>query len=78
MHDPIKSLVECGVGDDVETVIVDGVVRMSNRAIPGVDFADLSARAQTAGERIWSGWQHWDPHGRTAQEMSPFSYQLRG
>ena len=66
------------VGDDVETVIVNGVVRMSNRAIPGVDFADLSVRAQTAGERIWSGWQHWDPHGRTAEEMSPFSYPLRG
>ena len=78
VHDPIKSLVECGVGDDVETVIVNGVVRMSNRAIPGVDFADLSVRAQTAGERIWSGWQHWDPHGRTAEEMSPFSYPLRG
>ena len=28
VRDPIKSLVECGIGDDVDTVIVDGVVRV--------------------------------------------------
>lgn len=28
IRDPIKALVECGIGDDVVTVIVDGVVRM--------------------------------------------------
>jgi 5-methylthioadenosine/S-adenosylhomocysteine deaminase len=76
VHDPIKSLVECGIGDDVDTVIVDGVVRMAGGRIPGVDFADLRARAQAAGERIWNGWQHWDTLGRTAREMSPLSFPL--
>ena len=62
MRDPIKSLVDCGIGDDVDTVIVDGVVRMENGRIPGIDFAELRAQAQAAGERVWSGWQNWDPH----------------
>src|SRR5262249_51830892 len=41
VRDPIKSLVECGIGDDVETVIVDGITRMEGRTIPGVDLAAL-------------------------------------
>jgi cytosine/adenosine deaminase-related metal-dependent hydrolase len=74
VRDPIKSLIDCGIGNDVETVIVDGVVRMENGRIPGVDFAELRAQAQAAGERVWSGWQNWDPLGRTADEMSPLSF----
>jgi 5-methylthioadenosine/S-adenosylhomocysteine deaminase len=74
VRDPIKSLVDCGIGDDVDTVIVDGVVRLENGRIPGIDFAELRAQAQAAGERVWSNWQNWDPHGRTADEMSPFSF----
>jgi cytosine/adenosine deaminase-related metal-dependent hydrolase len=74
VRDPIKSLIDCGIGDDVETVIVDGKVCMENGRIPGIDFAELRARAQAAGERVWSGWANWDPLGRTADEMSPFSF----
>jgi 5-methylthioadenosine/S-adenosylhomocysteine deaminase len=74
VRDPIKSLVECGIGDDVDTVIVDGVIRVEGGRIPGVDFAALRTQAQAAGERIWSGWATWDPLGRTADEMAPFSF----
>ena len=76
VRDPIKSLVDCGIGNDVETVIVDGVVRMQDGRIPGVDFAVLRAEAQLAGERIWAGWSAWDPHGRSAEQMSPLSFPL--
>jgi 5-methylthioadenosine/S-adenosylhomocysteine deaminase len=76
VRDPIKSLVECGIGDDVETVIVDGIVRMEGRRLPGVDFADLRARAQTAGEGVWSHLQEWDPLRRNAEQMSPWSFPL--
>jgi cytosine/adenosine deaminase-related metal-dependent hydrolase len=76
VRDPIKSLVECGIGDDVETVIVDGAIRMERRRIPGVDFADLRARAQEAGHAVWARLSEWDPLGRTADEMSPWSYPL--
>jgi 5-methylthioadenosine/S-adenosylhomocysteine deaminase len=55
-------------------VIVDGVVRMEGGRIPGIDFAKLRAQAQAAAERVWGGWQNWDPLGRTAEEMSPFSF----
>jgi cytosine/adenosine deaminase-related metal-dependent hydrolase len=76
VRDPIKSLVECGIGDDVETVIVDGVVRMDKRRIPGVDLAGLRAQAQAAGEDVWARLQEWDPLGRTAEQMSPWSFPL--
>jgi 5-methylthioadenosine/S-adenosylhomocysteine deaminase len=74
IRDPIKSLVDCGIGDDVDTVIVDGVVRMEGGRIPGVDFAALRRQAQAAGERIWDSWANWDSLGRSADEMSPFSF----
>ena len=76
VRDPIKSLVDCGIGNDVDTVIVDGVVRMEGGRIPGVDFRALREQAQAAGERVWAGWQNWDPQGRTAEQMSPMSFSM--
>jgi cytosine/adenosine deaminase-related metal-dependent hydrolase len=76
VRDPIKSLVECGVADDVDTVIVDGVVRMERGQIPGVDVPALCAKAQAVAEDIWSTVQEWDPLSRTAEEMSPWSFPL--
>ena len=76
VRDPIKALVECGIGDDVVTVIVDGVVRMRDRVIPGVDLAALRHQAQEAGETVWRRVQEWDPLGRTAEEISPWSFPL--
>ena len=73
VRDPIKSRVECGIGDDVDTVIVDGIVRVEGGRIMGLDFAALSARAQAAGERIWAGWADWDPLRRSADEMCPYA-----
>lgn len=74
VRDPVKSLVECGVGDDVDTVIVDGVVRMENGIIPGLDFAELNQRAQLAGEAVWDSLPQWDPLGRTAEQACPWCY----
>ena len=76
VRDPIKALVECGIGDDVVTVVVDGVVRMRDRVIPGVDLAALRAQAQDAGEAVWRRVQEWDPLGRTAEQISPWSFPL--
>lgn len=74
--DPIKSLVDCGVGDDVETVIVNGEICMENGKIPGLDLAKLRDDTQHAGDHIWSSVQEWDPCGRTAEEVSPWSFPL--
>ncbi|MBI2225421.1 MAG: amidohydrolase family protein [Betaproteobacteria bacterium] len=76
VRDPVKSIVECGVGDDVDTVIVDGVVRMEGGVIPGVDFAALRSEAQQAGETVWNTVAEWDPLGRTAEQASPWSFPL--
>ncbi len=76
IRDPIKSLVECGIADDVDTVIVDGVTRMSGGKIPGIDLDRVRADAQEAGEFIWSRWQDWDPDSRTAEQMSSMSFKV--
>jgi cytosine/adenosine deaminase-related metal-dependent hydrolase len=76
VRDPVKSLVECGVGDDVDTVIVDGQVVMQGGKIPGVDFAALRAEAQVAGEKVWESLPEWDPLGRTAESACPWCYPM--
>jgi 5-methylthioadenosine/S-adenosylhomocysteine deaminase len=76
VRDPIHSLVECGIGDDVKTVIAGGKVCMRDRVIAGIDDAGLLAAAQRLGERTWSNWQSWDTLGRSAEEMCPMSYAM--
>jgi cytosine/adenosine deaminase-related metal-dependent hydrolase len=77
VRDPIKSLVECGMGDDVTTVIIDGEIVMQDRMIRGADVDSLRSRAQISAEAGWQGIQNWDPLGRTAAEMSPLSFPLQ-
>lgn len=74
VRDPIKTIVECGVGDDVDTVIVAGEIRMEKGRIAGVDLDALRNRAQEAGERIWANWHTSDPLGRTHEEACPWSF----
>lgn len=76
VRDPIKSIVECGVGDDVDTVIVDGRICMEGGVIPGVDFAALRNEAQQAGQAVWDSVEEWDPLGRSAEEACPWSFPL--
>ena len=75
-RDPIKSLVECGIGDDVDTVIVDGVIRMQGGAIPELDIAALRDAAQMTGERVWDSVEEWDPLDRNAEQACPWSFPL--
>jgi cytosine/adenosine deaminase-related metal-dependent hydrolase len=74
VRDPIKTLVECGVGDDVDTAIVAGEIRMQKGCIAGLDIDALRQRAQEAGERVWENWHRSDPLGRTHDEMCPQSF----
>jgi 5-methylthioadenosine/S-adenosylhomocysteine deaminase len=77
VRDPIRALVECGIGEDVETVIVDGVIRVENRRVLGVDLPELQAQTQQDAESQWAGVVNWDPLGRSADERSPYAYPLR-
>jgi len=72
--DPIKSLIECGIGDDVSTVIVDGVVRMQESVIKSVDIGTLRDQVQREAEANWANWSDTDTFGRTAEELSPSSF----
>jgi 5-methylthioadenosine/S-adenosylhomocysteine deaminase len=74
VRDPVKSVIECGVGDDIDTVIVDGKICMENGLIPGIDFGRLRDDAQAAAETIWETLPEWDPLGRTAEEACPYCY----
>jgi len=76
VYDPIKALVDTGIGDDVETVLVDGIVRMRDRRVPGVNCDGLLNQAQAAAEQYWSHLQEWDILGRTAEEASPWAFPL--
>jgi cytosine/adenosine deaminase-related metal-dependent hydrolase len=44
--DPIKALVFCARGDDIDTVIVDGIRRVSNGELLGVDTGQLRTGAE--------------------------------
>jgi cytosine/adenosine deaminase-related metal-dependent hydrolase len=74
IRDPVRSVVECGIGDDVDTVIVDGVIRMRNGQIPGVQLDEIRRSAQSAADHLWSRVQDWDPLMRTADQMCPLSF----
>lgn len=50
--DPIRALVYCASGDDVDTVIVDGMVRMAGGAVTGADFGALWAGAEQFNARL--------------------------
>ena len=76
VRDPIKSLVDCGIADDVDTVIIDGIVRMAGGKIPGIDIEEIRLAGQKAGEFMWGHWHEWDPDGRTADQMSPMSFRV--
>jgi cytosine/adenosine deaminase-related metal-dependent hydrolase len=76
VYDPVRSVVECGIGDDVDTVIVGGRIVLEGGRIPGVDFGEIRMQAQAAGEAIWATLPDWDPLGRTADEACPWCYPL--
>lgn len=77
VYDPIKALVDVGIGDDVQTVLVDGIVRMKDRQIADVDVREIIETSQTAAEAFWDNIQDWDALGRTMEQKAPWSFPLR-
>jgi cytosine/adenosine deaminase-related metal-dependent hydrolase len=73
-RDPIKALVQCATGDDVQTVIVDGAVVVTDHHVVGVDEAALLAEAQKECERLWATVPEWDWQHRSVNEFSPMSF----
>jgi cytosine/adenosine deaminase-related metal-dependent hydrolase len=77
VHDPIKSLVECGTGTDVETVIVDGQVLVEGGRATRLDEGALLAAVQAEGERLWRAVPEWHWSARPLDEIVPPSYPIR-
>lgn len=73
-RDPIKSLVDRSSGDDVDMVMVDGRMLMNSRAATDSETELPRLDAQVAAEAAWDQVQTWDPLGRTAEEVSPWSF----
>jgi cytosine/adenosine deaminase-related metal-dependent hydrolase len=78
VHDPIKSLVECGSGNDVETVIVDGEVLIEGGKTTRLDERALLSAVQAEGERLWHAVPDWHWSGKMLDEIAPPSYPVRG
>ena len=53
LRDPIRNIVYSATAEDLDTVLIDGEMRMRGREIPGVDVAALTRDLQAAGERMW-------------------------
>jgi len=77
VHDPIKSLVECGTGRDVETVIVDGKTLVEGGKATRLDERALLAAVQAEGERLWHAVPEWHWTGKPLDEIVPPSYPAR-
>jgi cytosine/adenosine deaminase-related metal-dependent hydrolase len=78
VDDPIKSLVYAASGSDVDTVLVDGRVVVEDGKIPGLNEAELSAKAADA--HLWQkeqfAAQH--PSGENQRKLFPNVYPLLG
>ncbi len=72
-RDPIRALVQCGTGDDVDQVWVDGRVVVEGGRVLGVDEDRLLADAQREAERLWATVPEWDWRHRATEEYSPSS-----
>ncbi|HLI27611.1 MAG TPA: chlorohydrolase family protein [Chloroflexota bacterium] len=77
VRDPIKSLIDAGTSDDIETIIIDGQAVLENRVPRVVDEAALLAQIQESGERIWASVPQWHWRGARADEVVPMSYPVR-
>jgi 5-methylthioadenosine/S-adenosylhomocysteine deaminase len=74
LRDPIRNLVYSATAEDLDTVIIDGEVRMCGREIPGVDLAALTRDLQAAGERMWANVNRGDWAGRSIDELAPQTF----
>jgi cytosine/adenosine deaminase-related metal-dependent hydrolase len=78
VHDPIKALVECGNGQDVETIIVNGKTLVENGKAVVLDEEKMLREVQAEGERIWRAVPDWHWTGKSVDEIVPPSYPVRG
>src|ERR671916_2875 len=74
LRDPIRNIVYSATAEDLDTVLIDGEVRMRAREIPGIDVAAVTRDVQAAGERMWANINRGDWAARTVDELAPQTF----
>lgn len=74
LRDPIRNLVYSAAAEDLDTVLIDGEIRMRGREVLGVDIAALTRDLQGAGERMWANVHKGDWAGRSIDELAPQTF----
>jgi 5-methylthioadenosine/S-adenosylhomocysteine deaminase len=75
-RDPIKALVEYGTGRDVDTVIVDGTVRIQGGRAVSLDENAIREKAARAVAGYWSHIPGWHWAGKGVDQMIPPAFPL--
>ena len=71
VEDPVRTLVVSCVGNNVTHAVINGVVRMKDRKIPGLDEEALKRDAQRVYDRFLTLYGKYEAHGRTLEELCP-------
>jgi 5-methylthioadenosine/S-adenosylhomocysteine deaminase len=53
VRDPIRVLVNCGTGQNVDTTIVDGEILMTGGVLTGLDEERVTRESRRAAEIVW-------------------------
>ena len=76
VRDPIKSLVEYGSANDIDTVIVDGRTLIQGGRALALDEPALLRAVQESGERTWASVSEWNWQQATVDDLSPMTYPI--
>ncbi|MBL8581768.1 MAG: amidohydrolase family protein [Rhizobiaceae bacterium] len=71
MLDPVKSLVHIGSAADVRHVMVDGIVRVDEGRLTGLDERELLRQVRACGDRVYGSFADYDFAGRPIAEFAP-------
>ena len=76
IRDPIKSLVEAGTSRDVQMVIVDGEILVSEGRYVRANEEELIEKLQARAEQIWEAVPNWHWTGKGVDEIQPPAFKL--
>ena len=78
LRDPVKNIVYNAETEDVDTVIINGRTVVEKGRVLGRDQRELNRRLQEAGERLWPQMAAYDWANRSADELSPLTFDSWG
>jgi cytosine/adenosine deaminase-related metal-dependent hydrolase len=69
IFNPIKSLVNAGTMDDIETVIIDGKKIVENKKILNIDEKKVTENVNKIAEERWDQFREWDIMNRKIEDL---------